>query len=197
MALQTSGQISLNDAHVEVGGTSGTMVALNDTDIRGLIGKAAGAQFALSELYGASSVVGWIYVVVTPAESSSHNFGYLEINSNNDYFLVHEYTSKSSGRSTEGSNKNMELWKMSDEGVVSQRKGYSLDHISSTYHNYMDVSSGAHERYNTPKLILRGTTDLYHYYLRPSFQWRNQTYGSWSSNNVGFLVKNNQSDCNV
>ena len=34
MALQTSGSISLNDMHIEVGGTSGTTVSLNDSDIR-------------------------------------------------------------------------------------------------------------------------------------------------------------------
>ena len=37
MALQTSGPISLNDMHVEVGGTSGTTCSLNDPDIRNLI----------------------------------------------------------------------------------------------------------------------------------------------------------------
>ena len=36
MALQTSGAISLNDIHVEAGGTTGTQASLNDTDIRGL-----------------------------------------------------------------------------------------------------------------------------------------------------------------
>ena len=50
MALQASGSISLNDVHVEVGGTSSSQVALNDADIRGLIGKASGAQFAIAEL---------------------------------------------------------------------------------------------------------------------------------------------------
>lgn len=56
MALQTSGAISLNDMHIEVGGTSGTQVSLNDTDIRGLISKASGAQSSFSEFYGAANV---------------------------------------------------------------------------------------------------------------------------------------------
>ena len=55
MALQTSGAISLNDMHVEVGGTSGTTVSLNDTDIRGLISKASGATMSFNEWYGASA----------------------------------------------------------------------------------------------------------------------------------------------
>ncbi len=55
MALQTSGTISLNDIHVEAGGASGTQCSLNDSDIRGLIGKASGAQSSFSEFYGAAS----------------------------------------------------------------------------------------------------------------------------------------------
>ena len=55
MALQSSGAISLNDMHVEVGGTSGTTCSLNDSDIRGLIGKASGATSSFNQFYGASS----------------------------------------------------------------------------------------------------------------------------------------------
>ena len=56
MALQSSGQISLNDIHIEVGGTSGTQCSLNDSDIRALLGKSSGQQSTFSEFYGASSV---------------------------------------------------------------------------------------------------------------------------------------------
>lgn len=55
MALQTSGAISLNDMHIEVGGSSGSQVSLNDTDIRDLIGKSSGAQSSFSEFYGAAA----------------------------------------------------------------------------------------------------------------------------------------------
>lgn len=60
MALQSSGAISLNDIHVEAGGTSGTQASINDSDIRGLINKASGASMSFSEWYGASS--GWSLV---------------------------------------------------------------------------------------------------------------------------------------
>lgn len=55
MALQTSGAISLNQIHVEAGGSSGTQASINDTDIRDMIGKGSGAQASFSEYYGASS----------------------------------------------------------------------------------------------------------------------------------------------
>jgi len=55
MALQSSGAISLNEIHVEAGGGSGSQASINDSDIRGLISKASGAQMSFSEWYGASS----------------------------------------------------------------------------------------------------------------------------------------------
>ena len=54
MALQTSGAISLNDIHIELGATSGTTVSLNDTDVRGLVNIASGA-IDLADFYGASA----------------------------------------------------------------------------------------------------------------------------------------------
>lgn len=57
MALQSSGQISLNDIHVEAGGSSGSLCAINDGDIRTLIGKSSGSQMGFNEWYGASSSI--------------------------------------------------------------------------------------------------------------------------------------------
>ena len=56
MALQTSGAISLNDIHVEVGGTSGTYCNISDADIRGLINKVSGS-ISFNEYYGAATYV--------------------------------------------------------------------------------------------------------------------------------------------
>lgn len=47
--------LSINDIHIEAGGSSGTTASLNDADIRGLIGKASGAQNSILEYYGASA----------------------------------------------------------------------------------------------------------------------------------------------
>ena len=56
MALQTSGSISLNDIHIEVGGSSGSLVTINDTDVRGLLSKSSNAQSSINEFYGASAL---------------------------------------------------------------------------------------------------------------------------------------------
>ena len=55
MALQSSGAISLNEIHIEAGGSSGSQATINDSDIRGLIGKGSGAQMSFSEWYGSTA----------------------------------------------------------------------------------------------------------------------------------------------
>ena len=62
MALPTSGALSLNQIHVEAGGSSGTTASLNDTDIRGLtpgsgktINSTQGTTIDFDDFYGASS----------------------------------------------------------------------------------------------------------------------------------------------
>ena len=55
MALQSSGAISLNEIHIEAGGSSGTTASINDSDIRDLIDKSSGATMSFNEWYGASA----------------------------------------------------------------------------------------------------------------------------------------------
>ena len=57
MPLQSSGAISLDDIHVEAGGSTGSQATINDADIRALISKSAGAQMAFNEWYGASASI--------------------------------------------------------------------------------------------------------------------------------------------
>lgn len=71
MALQTSGAISLNEIHIEAGGTTGTSASINDSDIRGLIDKASGAQMAFSEWYGADFYINLTYVDKSSVAGSS------------------------------------------------------------------------------------------------------------------------------
>ena len=64
MALQTSGSISLNEIHIEAGGSNGTTASLNDSDIRGLtpasgysINTTSGTTISIGDFYGASSEI--------------------------------------------------------------------------------------------------------------------------------------------
>ena len=54
MVLPASGQISINQIHVEAGGSSGSQVKLSDTDVKDLVG-ADNNNTALSDYYGASA----------------------------------------------------------------------------------------------------------------------------------------------
>lgn len=70
MALPNSGALSLNQIHVEAGGSSGSTASINDSDIRDLIGKSSGAQMSFNEWYGASSVTN----ISQTISSSTNNY---------------------------------------------------------------------------------------------------------------------------
>ena len=73
MALQNSGQISLNDIHVEAAqfpGVAGTEATINDTDIRSLISASSQqSNLSFSDFYGASAVVTLPAIQLTQAVS--------------------------------------------------------------------------------------------------------------------------------
>ena len=55
MALQSSGQICLNDVHLELGASSGSSVCMNDTDVRALAQRTSGS-ICMNHFYGKSAV---------------------------------------------------------------------------------------------------------------------------------------------
>jgi len=55
MALPTSGTITLDEIHIEAGGTTSTLATINDVDIRALIGKAAGVEMSFDEWYAVAA----------------------------------------------------------------------------------------------------------------------------------------------
>jgi hypothetical protein len=67
MPVTSSGQISINDIMTELGISGET--ALNDEDVRGLIGKSSGVQMSISEWYGASS--GFAFTVNSDVQEAS------------------------------------------------------------------------------------------------------------------------------
>ena len=84
MALPSSGTISLNQMHIEAGGSSGTQVGLNDADIRGLISKSSGSQMSFNEWYGASSFPTNYSRTVTPGK-------YVILTNQYEYFVSTYY----------------------------------------------------------------------------------------------------------
>ena len=55
MPLPSSGQITIDQIHVEAGGSSTSQAAINDSDIRDMIGKGSTAQNAFNEYYGVTN----------------------------------------------------------------------------------------------------------------------------------------------
>lgn len=71
MPLPGSGQITLNEVHVEAGGGTATSAAINDSDIRSLIGASSGqSNLSLADFYGASARVN----VVLSINSNTNNY---------------------------------------------------------------------------------------------------------------------------
>ena len=76
MAVTNGPQIAISQIHAEVGGTG--QASLNDADIRGLIGKGAGAQMAMSEWYGARAPIAYLGSTST-VQGGSNNTGVFSI----------------------------------------------------------------------------------------------------------------------
>ena len=55
MALPSSGAISLNEIHIEAGGSSGSQVSLNDSDVRDIKELSSGASSSFNNFYGAKA----------------------------------------------------------------------------------------------------------------------------------------------
>lgn len=67
MTLQSSGTISLDQIHVEAGGTTSTQASIDNADIRALIGRSAGVTSSFSDFYGAEAY---------PTTGGEQNTGY-------------------------------------------------------------------------------------------------------------------------
>ena len=82
MPLQSSGPISLNDIHVELGATSGTTVSLNDADVRALGGFNSTEAVPVAEFYGISAYTSPLIPTSAISDLSSYaaGSGALQIN---------------------------------------------------------------------------------------------------------------------
>ena len=85
--VNTSGAVSLNDLHIEAGGTSGTTCSLNDTDIRELnaasgrsINSSSGTNIDIADFYGAKdlqiNLTGAYYTQVVGSGKSATTYIY-------------------------------------------------------------------------------------------------------------------------
>lgn len=75
MATPSSGAISLNEIHVEAGGSSGTSCSINDADIRLIADKSSGATASWNDYY--SRAADFTTVVTVGGTNTSSSDGYV------------------------------------------------------------------------------------------------------------------------
>tara|TARA_A100001035_G_scaffold85121_1_gene66057 strand:- start:2040 stop:2669 length:630 start_codon:yes stop_codon:yes gene_type:complete len=77
MATPSSGTITLNEVHVEAGGSSGSQCSFNDSDIRSICASSVGSQFSMSDMY--ERAADFSFSGTTGANSQSVSSGYAVI----------------------------------------------------------------------------------------------------------------------
>ena len=78
MATPSSGTISLNEVHVEAGGSSGSQCSFNDSDIRSICaGVSSGATFAMSSMYARAA--DGSFSGTNAAWTTTYSAGYISI----------------------------------------------------------------------------------------------------------------------
>ena len=75
MATPASGAISLNEMHVEAGGSSGTTCSINDADIRLIADKSSGATASWNDYY--SRAADWSFTMTVADTTTSSSDGYV------------------------------------------------------------------------------------------------------------------------
>ena len=156
MALQTSGAISINEIHIEAGGSSGTECNISDSDIRGLINKVSGS-IGFDEFYGAAAYVAPtedayyemnLLGTITGANASWVNF----TNSLSTYAgqkgrVVFLYTNGTSGTSFQG---DLQIDNVSFDSNSYSFEGISQDWVTSTnFSTQLSFTSTTLSEFNT------------------------------------------------
>ena len=79
MGTPASGTITLDEVHVEAGGSSGSQASFNDSDIRLISGSNQNTQFSMSDMY--ERAADFSFSGTTGANSQTTTSGYISITS--------------------------------------------------------------------------------------------------------------------
>jgi hypothetical protein len=147
MALQTSGAISLNNIHVEAGGSSGSAATINDSDIRDLISKGSGAAMSFNEWYGASN-----FPMFSPNSTTPFTIANLRIgpdSGGHGYYKIRDYESQ--GKDVFMSPNGLKLY-------ITGSSGDGIDEFTLT--TAWKVSTASHTNFRSFATAGRGLTPL-------------------------------------
>lgn len=79
MGTPASGTITLNEVHVEAGGSSGSQCSFNDSDIRSICNSSVGSQFSMSDMY--ERAADFSFSGTTGSNGQTTTSGYISITS--------------------------------------------------------------------------------------------------------------------
>ena len=178
MALPASGNsLSLNQMHIEAGGSSGTTCSLNDADIRGLISKSSGVAMAFNEWFGASASVADYSTTLTAGHTSvTTTIGYSSSTSAARGFLTTSASLPMFGTTTNN------IGSLSSTSNTNYFGGNTLHGISllgtvgyTTGTIYLHVATSGQSNSDTSfkEIVINGTT-----YTRSSATYSSTTYSS-------------------
>ncbi len=191
MPLTGSGAISLNEMHVEAGGSSGTECSLNDSDIRGLISKSAGATMSFNEWYNAASSVADFATTMTVGHTNvTTTVGYSTFGSASKGFLTTSASQPMFGTST---NNIGSLSSTSNANYFGGNTIHGLAMLGSTtptaattgsIHLYVATLNISNSDASFKEVVINGTT-----YTRSSASYSSSTtggfaYSSWNWSGV-------------
>lgn len=184
MPVPSSGTIDVNQFHVEAGGASGTQCTINDADIRGLIGKASGAQMAFNEWYGATAPI--------PDFSATMNVGHTTATSTSGYTTTSQaakgFISTSASQPLFGTNNNNvgSLSSTSNANYFGGNIIHGLCMFGSTnppqttgnIHLYVATLNISNSDASFKSVVINGST-----YTRSSANYNTTTFGGFSYSN--------------
>ena len=153
MALQTSGAISLNEIHIEAGGTSGTQASINDADIRTMINKSSGAQASFSEYYGASSSILTLNVSLRLSRQTLSNTTYDYKGNATTTAYGYQYNLAIQNWSS----LSYSTGQTNPQALIGTYPSNATS-VASTYNNFLGSTGGA--TYNAIRMISSTTTNL-------------------------------------
>ena len=180
MALPASGNsLSLNQMHIEVGGTSGTLCSLNDSDIRGLISKSSGATMAFNEWFGASASVADFSTTLTSGHTSqTTTIGYSSYVNAAKGFLTTSASQPMFGNST---NNMGSLSSTSNTNYFGGNTIHGLSMLGTTtsttgtIYLYVATLNISNSDTSFKEVVINGTT-----YTRSSATYGSNTYGGFA-----------------
>lgn len=160
MATPSSGAISLNDMHVEVGGSSGSECSINDSDIRLIADKSSGATASWNDYYdrakdfttvvtvgGTNTTSSDGYVTTTfryrgylnNSPSGASNVGSLSVSNDADYFSNNGFTDIAVN-GTQGQTTSVTRVRASAASIANNDTAFKSVVIGSTTYNRTDAT---------------------------------------------------------